>query len=85
MQIKKNIAQAINRDYFSNDVKVSLDGIASGIWLWEEKSQSHLHFLQEELVEILGDSEELQNYILSLDVYRTSWRWLPHKKVANAR
>ena len=82
--IKKSIARALLSNHKNIDVKVILDRVHSGIWLWEEHSKSHVHFLFEEIIDILGFSTEFKNYIDNLPIYETSWRFINPQRLNEA-
>lgn len=62
--------------YSGRDVKVIVDTISCGIWLWEENSKTHVHFIFSDLLEFLGISDELVEYINSRETLETSWRFI---------
>ena len=86
MEVKASISRALGFAHKQQDVKVTLDGMPSGIWLWEERSETHVHFDEGELDRVLGSSEELTKYVVELTTYNTSWRWInPHRMRLAAR
>lgn len=62
--------------YRNQDVRVYIDTVPCGIWLWEENSKTHIHFDCAELVEFLGVSDELLEYMNSRPTMETSWRFI---------
>lgn len=81
MSIKKLYHDSIvavlsQKSYQEQDVRVYVDKILCGLWLWEDQSQTHIHFDLHELVDILGSSDSLLEYMDDCVVFNTSWKFI---------
>lgn len=74
--VKESIVTVLGMNRRGVDVKVVLDKVPSGIWVWDELSKTHVQFHFEELADILGFSPELLDWTNDLDQYETSWRFI---------
>ncbi len=64
----------------NQDIQVVLDGVVSGLWIWDEVSQTHIHFHKSELISALGLSDQVLDFILNLRKIHTSWKFIgPHR------
>ena len=70
--------------YRGQDVRVYIDSVPCGIWIWEEKSRTHVHFNRSELVDVLGVSDELLEYMDSRAMLETSWRFINPNRIRAA-
>lgn len=78
--ILKSIVLILGTNRKGRDVKVNLDKVPSGIWLWEERTKSHVRVELSEIVEILGPQDDFFQYLESLPVFYTSWKFInPHR------
>lgn len=76
----RGIISALRSGYSDRDCCLLLDNVPSGIWVWHEKQKLHIRFTREELIESIGPSIQLEQWIRSLPVFRTSWKFLPSKQ-----
>ena len=78
--ILKSIVLILGTNRKGRDIKVNLDKVPAGIWLWEEKSKSHVKVELSEIVDILGPQDDFFQYLENLPVFYTSWRFInPHR------
>lgn len=79
------IARVLSQNsYQGSDVRVIIDHMPCGIWLWEERSRSHVKFDRAELIDFLGASEELLIYLENISVLETSWRFINPNRLRQA-
>lgn len=64
-------------NYANKDVRITIDGMVCGIWLWNDLDKCHVHMHRMELVQILGISRELIHWLDNeIAQVETSWRFI---------
>lgn len=74
--INNSLAQVLLIGFYGRDCKVRLDKVPSGIWVWNEKSPSHVRFTLKELSDVLGFSSTLEIWVKELPIFHTSWKFI---------
>jgi len=75
--VKSKIADLLKSAYPEQSVRVIIDKVPYGIWLWEENSQRHIHLKAQEVTKILGG--DTKPWIGTLPEFKTHWADLLHK------
>lgn len=70
--------------YRGQDVRVIIDRMPCGIWLWEERSRSHVKYDRAELIDFLGVSEDLLDYLENTPILETSWKFINPNRLRQA-
>jgi hypothetical protein len=70
--IKDAIANELNRRCPDADVKVVVEKVDYGLWIWDEEAQIHNHMTARELVKDLG-KQEAKDFINSLETVNLNW------------
>ncbi len=82
---QESILRILRQSSFQNkDVKVIIDNVPCGLWLWEEISRTHVRFDRAELLDFLGASEEMLDYLENLPTLDTCWKFINPNRLREA-
>jgi len=71
---KKKIADLLHESYPEQDVRVVVDKVPYGAWIWDEESRRHIHMKAQEITKSLGDAKQVKSWLDSLPEFKTQWK-----------
>ena len=75
--VKSKLVDLLKVAFPEQNVKVTIDKVPYGIWLWEENSHCHVHVKAQEITKILGEDAKI--LVSNLPEFKAHWVDLRNK------
>lgn len=70
---KGKIRDALRKARPGEDVRVVVESIPYGVWVWDEAACEHVQMKNQEVLKALGPTPAVKAYINSLDAVQYTW------------